>query len=488
MATVTLQHPSSTNVPLVVDLDGTLLAGDSLLESLLVLIKHRPWSILLLPLWVLKGKAALKAEVAKRVHLRADLLPYRQEILAHLKAERRAGRTLVLATAAHEDIARAVAAHLNIFDTVLASNASINSKGATKRDALVSRFGFRGFDYIGDHRADVPIWEASRVAHVAGPRKHLADLARGAGAECGHPFLCARPGFRTWLRAVRAQQWVKNILLFVPLVMAHRLDLTAVLRVAVGFFGFSFLASGTYILNDLFDLEADRKHPSKRSRPFACGEIPIAHGISAAVLLIVSAFGLGVALGVRPLIYFLLYFIVTVAYSARIKHRPIVDVVALAFLYTVRILAGGAISGVRVSPWLFQFSVFLFLSLALVKRYSELHRLQAAGNPDARARGYHPSDLGIISQVGIGSGLVAALVLALYVNSPDVQRLYLQPHVLWAACPIFVYWILRVWLIANRGFMNEDPILFAFRDRVSYLSAFAVFFVMWLAMTLPYVR
>jgi 4-hydroxybenzoate polyprenyltransferase/phosphoserine phosphatase len=470
----------------VVDLDGTLIASDSLVESLLALLKRQPWCIFLLPAWALKGKVALKAEIARRVHLRVETLPYRADLIDHLRTEREAGRTLVLATAAHHSIADAVAAHLKIFDEVVATDGQINTKGTAKRDALLARFGMRGFDYIGDDRADVPVWGASRVAHVAGNRRGLPKLAQMAGAALGQPFVSAGPGLRSWIRAIRVHQWVKNVLLFVPMVTAHRVDARTALTVAVSFLAFSLLASGTYLINDLFDLDADRKHPSKRSRPFASGKIPLTQGVVAALLLIVAGFGLGTILGIRPVIYLLLYFVVTIAYSLRLKHHPILDVVALAFLYTLRILAGGAAADVRISQWLFQFSVFLFLSLALVKRYSELHRLQLEGNGDARARGYRPTDLTVVSQSGISAGLIAGLVLALYINSPDVQLLYAKPHVLWAICPLFVYWIVRVWLIANRGGLNEDPILFAFRDRVSYLVGLTILIVMLLAM-LPHV-
>ena len=392
----------------------------------------------------------------------------------------------MLATAAHHSIADAVAAHLKIFDEVVATDGQTNTKGTAKRDALLARFGMRGFDYIGDDRADLPVWGASRVAHVAGNRRDLPELAQMAGAALGQPFSSARPGLRIWIREMRVHQWVKNVLLFIPMVMAHRVDARTTLTIAIAFLSFSLLASGTYLINDLLDLDADRKHPSKRSRPFASGKIPLAQGVLAAFLLIVTAFGLGTTLGIRPVVYLLLYFVVTIAYSLRLKHHPILDVVALAFLYTLRILAGGAAADIRISQWLFQFSVFLFLSLALVKRYSELHRLELAGTGDRSARGYRAADLTIVSQFGISAGLIAGLVLALYVNSPEVRLLYRQPHILWAVCPIFVYWIVYVWLIAGRGGMGEDPILFAFRDRTSYLAGVTILIVMFLAM-LPHV-
>lgn len=482
MTTASVQRsPVGTGVPLVVDLDGTLLAGDSLAESMAVLLRNRPWALFWLPLWLAQGIAVLKSNVAQDAQLGAENLRYRDDVLLYLNEERKAGRVLVLATAAHQDIAFAVAGHLKLFDEVVATSGDLNLKGRAKRDALVQRFGERGFDYIGDSRADLPVWSASRTAHVAGSNRKLAELAWGASAERGREFARARPGPSAWIRAMRVRQWVKNVLIFLPLAMAHRFSLAASASLLAAFFGFSFLASGTYILNDLSDLAADRKHPVKQKRPFASGEISITHGAAVGALLIPLGLVIGAALGTVPILYFVVYLVATVAYSGLLKRKPIVDVVVLAFLYTVRILAGGATAHVRVSPWLFQFSVFLFLSLALVKRYSELHRLQREGKGDGRARGYVLGDLALISQAGVGSGLMAGLVLALYVDSPDVQRLYQQPHVLWAVCPIFAYWILRVWLIANRGGMNEDPIVFAFRDRMSYLAGAGILVVAVLA-------
>jgi 4-hydroxybenzoate polyprenyltransferase len=280
----------------------------------------------------------------------------------------------------------------------------------------------------------------------------------------------ARPSLRTWLRAIRVQQWVKNTLVFIPLVLAHRLDFSGIRTALVAFFGFSLLASGTYLINDLFDLGADRRHPVKRKRPFASGELSIPQGLTVALALLFGAFAIGAVLGIGPLTCLVAYLALTLTYSSFLKREPILDVVVLASLYTLRLITGGIATNVTVSPWLFQFSLFLFLSLALVKRYSELHQLKADGSSDTCARGYFLDDLATVSQAGIASGLLAALILALYLNSPDVQRLYSWPHALWGTCPIFVYWITRIWLLAGRGAMNEDCIVFAFRDRISYLA------------------
>jgi len=476
-------------VPLVVDLDGTLIASDTLFESTLALIRKEPLCILLLPVWLLRGKAILKAEIARRVNFRADALPYRRDLIDYLQEEHAAGRRLVLATAAHGSIAEQVATHLGLFDEVLSTDGQTNRKGAAKRDELLKRFGNRGFDYIGDHRADLPVWQASRVAHVAGGNSRLSTLAQTTGAHLGRAFVTSRPGWRIWMRALRVQQWVKNVLVFAPLLLAHHLNTHSLGTLVLVFFGFSSLASGTYIINDLFDVAADRDHPVKRNRPFASGDLSGARGMAMALLMMVAALAMGAALGLETLGCFCAYLLLTLSYSSWLKQKAVLDVVVLALLYTLRLIVGGVSAHVPISPWLFQFSIFLFLSLAFAKRFSELYRLnrqyELERKPDARTRGYRAADLSVVSQAGVASGLLAALVLAMYVNSPDVQRLYVRPSLLWAACPVFVYWITHLWMQAGRGQMNEDPIVFALRDRVSYLAGLLLLMLM-IAAAVPY--
>jgi 4-hydroxybenzoate polyprenyltransferase/phosphoserine phosphatase len=460
-------------LPLAVDLDGTLVATDTLLESALALIRQRPWSILLFFGWLSRGKEVLKAEIAKRVTPHAESLPYRRDLVEFLQGERIKGRTIVLATAAHQAIAESVAAWLGIFDVVLASTDAVNLKGTEKRDALLRLYGSRGFDYIGDSKPDTPVWAACRIGHVAGPMRQLPQSVLAAGTRQGESFSHARPGVKTWLREIRVYQWVKNLLVFVPTLLNHHLDLTILRELTVAFLGFSFLASGTYVINDVFDLEADRRHPRKRRRPLASGQIPVGPGIAMATALLAAGILLGLT-SIQLALSLLVYLVLTLLYSSYIKGKPIIDVVALAMLYTLRVYAGGLVSRTYVSPWLFQFSIFLFLSLAFVKRYSELQRSRLQPSQEAHGRGYLIEDLSIVGQAGLGSGLLAGLVLALYVNGQDTLKAYPHPEMLWGVCPLFVYWIIRVWLIAHRGSMHDDPILFAFRDRVSYFVAFLI--------------
>ena len=464
-----LAETGTPSIPLVVDLDGTLVTTDTLFENAALLLRQRPWLVLSMALWLLRGKAALKSEIAGRAQVKAEHLPFRPELVAWLQSESEDGRRIVLATGAHQITADAVAAHLGLFDEVLATSRRLNLTGTAKRDALVNKFGAGGFDYVGNGREDRPIWMVCRVAHIAG-RGHIPSVAAMRGISFSdHP---AR--FGSWLRAARPYQWVKNVLVFVPALLNHHLDLQILANLAITFLAFSFTASGTYIANDLFDLESDRQHSRKRKRPLASGELTITQGVLSVALFVAAGFGLSALVGTSLTMALCAYIFISLGYSIFLKNKPILDVVALAFLYTLRVYTGGIVGGAEISPWLFQFSMFLFLSLAFVKRYSELRRLRSLRKRDAPGRGYRLVDLALISQAGVGSGLIAGLILALYADSREIQLLYPHPHVLWCVCPIFVYWIVRVWIIAHRGNMTDDPILYAFRDRVSYIVGCAI--------------
>jgi 4-hydroxybenzoate polyprenyltransferase/phosphoserine phosphatase len=465
------------SVPLAVDLDGTLVTTDTLFENAALLLKQKPWLILSMALWLLRGKAALKSEIANRARVNVEHLPFRPELIAWLQSESDGGRQIVLATGAHQVTADAVAAHLGFFHDVLATSDGVNLTGARKRDALVKRFGTSGFDYVGNGRDDVPVWMACRMSHIAG-RGHLPSGA----AMWGTSFSGSPTKFGSWLRAARPYQWVKNVLVFIPALLNHHVDLRILAHLVITFFAFSFAASGTYIVNDLFDLESDRQHSRKRKRPLASGELTISQGVLTVVLLVAAGFGLSALVDMSLTIALFAYTLISLGYSIFLKNKPILDVVALAFLYTLRVYTGGVVAHAEISPWLFQFSIFLFLSLAFVKRYSELRRLRSLRKRDTPGRGYRLVDLALISQAGVGSGLIAGLVLALYADSREIQLLYPHPQVLWCVCPIFVYWIVRVWIIAHRGNMTDDPILFAFRDRVSYIVGCAIVAAVLLAM------
>jgi len=274
------------------------------------------------------------------------------------------------------------------------------------------------------------------------------------------------------IRAVRLHQWVKNLLIFVPLVLSHRFtDTAALLQAGLGFFAFGLCASAMYLINDLVDLEADRQHPDKRRRPFAAGELSVRFGLLLAPLLLLAGFGLAGMLSLDFLGLLLGYVVLTLLYTAVFKTLAVLDVIVLAGLYTLRIVAGAFAIQSPVTYWLLAFSLFLFFSLALVKRYSELFNLEGRQETRAQRRGYHAGDLPLVSNMGLTSAYLSVLIFALYLNEPDIQARYANPVWLWIVTPALLYWLSRIWLLASRGRLHEDPVLFAVRDTTSYLVA-----------------
>jgi 4-hydroxybenzoate polyprenyltransferase/phosphoserine phosphatase len=458
----------ASGVPLVVDLDGTVLKTDLLVEGALALIRRRPFALFEMLFWLFtRGKAHLKAEVARRVTLDPALLPYQLEFLAFLRERRAAGQRLILATAADEQAAVPVARHLDLFNEVLASDGKTNLDDIRKRDRLVQRFGAKGFDYAGNGGADVAVWAVARSAIVVNP---LPGVARRAGevAEVVASLDDRPPAIPSHLQALRPQQWLKNLLVFVPLVTSHALvEPTQILMAGLAFLAFGFCASAVYVVNDLLDLADDREHPRKRRRVFAAGHVPALHGVVMAPALLAGAFAVAALVSPLFVAVLALYFVVTTAYSFALKRLVLIDVFTLAGLYTLRLIAGSAALGLWPSFWLLAFSMFIFLSLALLKRFTELVGLRDSGRPAAPGRGYRTGDAAMLTALGGSAGYMSVLVLALYVNSPAVLPLYSQPDALWFLCPLLLYWISRAWLVAHRGNMHDDPVVFAVKDRVS---------------------
>ena len=437
----------------------------------------------MLMVWLVKGKCALKTQLAVATRIDVAALPYNDTLIEWLREQKASGRKIVLATASHRVLAEQVAQHLNLFDEVLATDATTNLKAVAKRDALVSRYGERGFDYVGNDWSDVPVWRASAQAHVVSQSKRLIEKIRAHGnlgrvLDNGNP-----PLLSAFIKAVRPHQWVKNLLIFIPLLAAHRYDDSAsVLQALLAFVVFGITASCVYLINDLVDVGDDRHHARKRLRPFAAGSLALAHGWVAWPLTLAVAFTLAL-LGLPWQFTTALssYFVLTVAYSLRLKQVPVVDVLTLAGLYTLRIIAGTGAIGVTLSFWLLLFSMFLFVSLAFIKRYSELLAARTSGQSTAlRGRGYLPQDLELVSSLGGTAGYVAVLVLALYIQDNHTASLYATPTFIWLACPLLLFWVSRAWLIAHRGHMHDDPIVFALKDRVSWAVAalFVVVFVL----------
>jgi len=452
--------------PLVVDLDGTLVKTDLLWEGVLVLLKQEPWYAFVLPLWLMKGKAHFKRQVAQHVSLDVAVLPYRPQFLDYLREQHAQGRKLVLATGGDIEIARQVADHLKLFDVVLASDGETNLSGAAKRDRLVIEFGEKRFDYAGNGRHDLAVWAAARKAVLVNPSRRARSAARISLVD--RVFEEPRKGVADYLKPLRLEHWLKNILIFVPLLAAHRFDEIGLLgKLLVAFCSFGCFASSGYLVNDLLDLPADRHHPTKRLRPFASGDLPLSYAFA----MIPALTGLGCLLATtvsRPFLEVVLsYFALTLAYSFQLKKVVLLDVIVLAGLYTMRIMAGAAAIAIWPSHWLLAFSTFLFFSLALVKRYSELVIMRKVDGDHATARGYELDDGELIAAMGVASGFLAVLVLALYINSDKAQLLYGRYQLIWFLCPLLLYWIGRVWLIAHRGKMPDDPLVFAINDRTN---------------------
>ncbi len=462
-----------STTPLVVDLDGTLTPTDTLVESIIQLAKQHPLDLLKLPFWLFKGRAAFKANIALRSALPITNLPFRTSLVDYLRNEKQNGRQLILATAANSNIANAVAAHLDLFDTVLASSENLNLKGIAKLTAIQQTVGHK-FVYAGDNKADLPIWQAAQAAILVNTSKNVGNAVRkNIPIELELP--AAKADVRVWLRALRVHQWFKNLLLFVPLLTAFSSqEIDKLLMVMLAFIAFSLAASATYMGNDLWGLESDRSHPRKKYRPFASAEIPILKGVAVAVALLVLGLVLAVNVSLNFFWMLLLYLVATTIYTWVLKTYVLVDVIVLSLLYTLRIIAGSVAAGVSTSFWLLAFSVFIFFSLALVKRCSELLTLKERGKKAAHGRDYCTTDLVVLWPLGVGSALSAVVVFGLYINAPETQLRFGSPQVLWLVGIGLIYWLARLWIKTARGEMHDDPLVFAIRDFGSRITIFVM--------------
>ena len=474
-------------MPLVVDLDGTLVRTDLLHESAILAVTRAPMAAMRALPALLRGEiASLKRQLAEAGPVDAGHLPLREELVAFLGEEKAKGRRLVLATAADETLARPIAARVGLFDEILASDGTRNLKGDSKRSELVARYGEKGFDYVGDGRADLPVFRSARRAVLAGPGVRLRAEVEGAGT----PVSAEMPGrptdIRTVLSAIRIRQWVKNVLVFVPLVTGQVFSSPVLSSAVYAFFALGFLASAVYVLNDLGDLAADRQHHSKRNRPLASGRLSIRAGLFLVPLLLAGSFAFALVLPPGARILLAVYLATTTLYTLVLKRKVLVDVFTLAFLYTLRVLLGGAATGVPVSPWLLAFSVFLFLSLAFAKRASELLAMKERGHDAAAGRDWFVWDSLVVHVLGVASAYLSGLVLAIYIHSDVTKRLYVHPGWLWLLVPALLYWMSRVWVLVGRGDMDEDPIVFAARDRVTWALALASVAVLLMAARGPF--
>ncbi|MBC8090091.1 MAG: UbiA family prenyltransferase [Phycisphaerae bacterium] len=462
------QQPDSSAPPLVVDMDGTLIYSDSLLEGCMQLCRNQPFAVTGLPWWLLQGRAGFKANIANRVLLDARQLPYNQPLIEHLR-EQRQHRRIVLCTAADHRFAKAVADHLDLFDEVIATTDGVNLKAHNKAKALVERYGRGGFDYVGNDTPDLAVFAESRRAIAVNPsaalKRRLGDVANREDGPTGNSESLSRAHWR----ALRPSQWVKNLLVYVPLLAVfNKAQAPALIPATLAFLAFCMIASSVYLLNDLLDLRTDRLHPRKRSRPLAAGTLPILNGLVLIPLLLLGGFGIAATVSWPFVGVMSVYLLLTALYSFWLKRVALLDTLMLAGLYTLRILAGAAAISVVPSVWLLSFSMFLFLSLALAKRHSELMELQALESADSiPGREYRAGDLVVLISQGSASGYSAVLVLALYINSDAVRAHYRHPEVIWLICPLVLYWINKLWLNSQRREIYDEPIVWAMRNRVS---------------------
>lgn len=437
--------------PVCVQLAGGLLPNDMADEAALALVKRRPLSLLRIPGWWIRGRETLRREVALRIGVEADSLPYDEACLRYLSAQRDAGRPVILVSDQHRSYVRAVADHLDLFDDVVVPDAGQDASDLP--EILVQRFGRGGFDFVS---------AAPCPPGMRGAARNVVDAPRQE----------RRPGWLLVVQALRVHQWLKNLLVFLPVLAAQRLhDPGTLIQAAMAFFAFSFVASSVYIVNDLLDLREDRRHHSKHRRPFAAGELPVRAGPILVGVMLAGALVLCLFLPLRFAAVLGGYLVLTFAYSLKLKGAVLIDVITLAGLYSIRVIAGAAATGIDPSVWLLGFSLFFFLSLALVKRYAELHRRISDGAPldEGRllGRSYQPSDLPVLVALGVGTGCMAVLVLALYVISDEFALHYRYPFLVWQLCPLVLYWIGRAWIVVSRDEMTDDPVVWAVKDQLS---------------------
>lgn len=470
-----LEIAQTHKMPLCVDLDGTLICADTLHESALRLLRRNPqaFAAALLTL-LLHGIAAFKRAVSAHVALRPDLLPYNKELVAYLTQQAAEGRRVLLVTAADKLVAERIATHLGIFDAVLASDASTNLKSHEKMYEIVRYLNGECFEYAGNSRSDISVWKAASAAILVNPTRSIRKAVTRSGVRITREFRDGGPTskLRAYFRAMRIYQWAKNVLIFLPLLLSHTiLDLDKLLMAVTAFWIFSAAASAVYVINDLLDLDSDRRHPRKRRRPFAAGTLTIKNGIALAIALFGVSGVVSLVLSPPARVLLFVYVITTFLYSLRLKTCLFLDIITLAGLYTLRVIFGGLVTGVVISPWTLAFSIFFFGFLATCKRLSELRSIGAKdANLSLPGRAYSSPDLLALTPLACSSGYVAVLVLALYLNSPEVIPLYRHSMFLWFLLPVLTYWIGRTVMIANRGEIHDDPIVYAFRDPSSIIA------------------
>ena len=459
----------NVGVPLVVDVDGTLLVTDLLQEATLQFIALRPFQAFHLLTWLASGKSQFKTQLADRVNPRIETVPLRVEVLALIRDAQADGRLVYLASASDRRYVEELAERIGGIADVFGTDAETNLTGVARAGRLVAVFGVEGYDYVGDTPVDFAVWRSARKTLVVANSAAFAAKVMKAFPDA-EIVAWPRSGLRDYVSALRMHQWAKNVLLFLPMIAGHRFDLPTTIATLLGFLCFCLAASSAYIINDLLDLANDRDHPRKSRRPFASGMVPITHGIIFAVLLLGGAFALSSLLPLRFSGTLLVYITCTLGYSLLLKRKVLVDVIVLGGLYTLRVFGGLAAINAPQTQWLLMFSLFFFTSLAIVKRCSELVANRAAGKRERGAADYRVEDLSVLFPLAAAAGCGSVFVVALYMSSPEMLALYSHPSRLWLMYPLLLYWISRVLIKANRGEFHDDPVVFALTDRMSWIT------------------
>lgn len=465
--------------PICVDLDGTLIKTDLLYENFFAAIKASPILLFKVIWWLLGGKSHLKAKLAEAASIDYESIPLNKDVVSYVESQAKAGRDVYLATASHEVHAKAIVERLKLFKGYFATEDKRNLSGKNKAKTLIEKFGDKGFEYLGDSNADLDVWPHCSTAGVVSSSKSFLRRVSKV-AKIGNSFRSQHQGrFKSLLRCLRVHQWSKNGLLFVPALSAHKIqDPKLFVKTTLAFIAFSFCASAVYVINDLVDLSSDRNHPEKRHRPLASGDIKInwAPGIVFACLLI-SALCCRL-LNPNFVQILVIYLAITFAYSFYLKRQPIIDVLTLGALYTIRVFAGSQSTEITVSTWLLGFSLFFFFGLAFAKRVAELIRVKPGGsNKASSGRAYIAEDQAVLANLGVGASMVSILILAQYISANDVILLYSHPDQLWLICIVLLYWTARLWFLASRGIVDTDPVIFAIKDKASYLLGFIVLLI-----------
>jgi len=476
-----MEAKSNLLSPLYVDLDGTFIKSDTLFESLLVVSKRNPFIIFMCFIWIFKGKSFMKAKLAQLADIAMELMPLNTEFYDFLLDEKAKNRQIILATASNEKYAQNVCRNYDIFDSYMSSDASTNLKGAQKLYKIQEQS--TRFAYAGNSSEDFVIFAQAEESYLVNPTKKARKLS--LKSKVSRVFDDERKSIKVWLKQLRVHQWLKNLLLFVPLLVTKGFThIDTIMLSVLGFISFSCLASATYIINDLLDLQSDRSHQRKKFRPIAAGLISIVQ--AKAMALVLFAISLAIALSIEGAFVLVLatYLALTLFYSFKVKQYIILDVLTLAMLYTIRIIAGAAILNVPVSFWLLSFSMFIFSSLALVKRCSELKSLANENKTQAKGREYETADFNVLMNFGTSLSMLAVLMFSFYINNNILTNQFQAPTILWLIIPALCYWLMRMWVKTSRGEMHDDPIIFSIKDKGSLMTVSFIVVITMLAQVL----